>query len=62
MLDLHPDVDLDSEVKSPLVTGKKRHLLQLFPLLCDCITTKENSLKEILKDLFHETAKAIGLE
>jgi hypothetical protein len=66
VLEIHPDVDVDvstpKALPSTIVAGNKRHLLKLFPLLCDCITTKEASLKDLLKDLLHETAKQIGLE
>jgi len=41
--------------------GKKQHLLQLFPLLCDYITVKESETKDLLKNLFLEIAKEIGL-
>ena len=40
----------------------KRHLLFVFPLLCDCITTKEDSIKEMLKEIFHLAAREVGLE
>ena len=62
VLELHPDVIVEVSTNSPLITGKKRHLMVLFPLLCDCITTKDTVVKDTLKDLFHETAKALGLE
>jgi len=60
-LELHPDIP-DEPSKSHLQTGRKRHLLKLFPLLCDCITTKEAEVKELLKDVFHEAAKELGIE
>jgi len=65
-VEIHPDVDVDTSTTKPLPSsilhGRKRHLLTLFPLLCDCITTREATLKELLKDLFHEAAKELGLE
>ena len=60
-MELHPDAYAEKPT-SPLFSGKKRHLLKLFPLLCDCITTKENEVKELLKEVFHEAGKEIGLE
>jgi len=59
-LELNPEID-EQEEKGPH-RGKKRHLLKLFPLLCDCITTRENEMKEQLKEIFHEAAKELGLE
>jgi hypothetical protein len=61
LLELHPDID-EEKPTSALLSGKKRHLLKLFPLLCDCITTKEPEIKELLKEIFHTSAKEIGLE
>lgn len=43
-------------------TSKKRHLLYLFPILCECITTKEDSIKPILKELFHMVAIETNLQ
>eukprot|EP01114_Cavostelium_apophysatum_P016981 TRINITY_DN4944_c0_g1_i2.p1 TRINITY_DN4944_c0_g1~~TRINITY_DN4944_c0_g1_i2.p1 ORF type:complete len:1482 (+),score=384.90 TRINITY_DN4944_c0_g1_i2:202-4647(+) len=59
VLDLHPEL---SESVGEFPARKKRHLLKLFPLLCDCITTKENEIKELLKEIFHTAAREIGLE
>jgi len=61
LLELHPDVDMEKPV-IPLYEGKKRHLLKLFPLLCDCITTREEKVKELLRMIFHTAAREIGLE
>jgi hypothetical protein len=65
-LELQPDLEVFSEqTTTPAalkMKGTKRHLLHLFPLLCDCITTREESIKERLKAIFHEMAKAMGLE
>jgi len=49
---------------SPLFQNKskKRHLLYLFPLLCDCITTREEGFKDRLRDIFHMVAKEMKLE
>jgi len=61
VLEMHPELN-EEKPKSALFSGKKRHLLKLFPLLCDCITTKEPEVKELLKEIFHEVAKETGLE
>jgi len=59
-LELHPEIE--EERISNIAVGKKRHILNLFPLLCDCITTKENDIKQLLRDVFHSAAKELGLE
>jgi hypothetical protein len=41
--------------------GRKQHLLNIFPILCDFITVKEGETKEILKNLFLEIAREIGI-
>jgi len=47
---------LDTLNISPVISlkrsGPKAHLLELFPVLCDCITTNETSLKLFLQKLF----------
>lgn len=70
LLDLHPDISEDStdsnkgsNVKiNAKITGKKRHLLLLFPLFSDCITVKEPEIKEQLKEIFHAVARELGIE
>jgi len=59
-LELHPEIEEDKI--SNVATGKKRHILKLFPLLCDCITTRENEIKQLLREIFHTAAKELGLE
>eukprot|EP01117_Protostelium_nocturnum_P011498 TRINITY_DN4169_c0_g3_i3.p1 TRINITY_DN4169_c0_g3~~TRINITY_DN4169_c0_g3_i3.p1 ORF type:complete len:1577 (+),score=290.08 TRINITY_DN4169_c0_g3_i3:487-5217(+) len=56
--------DESTEEKNPHIAlkGRKRHLLLLFPLLCDCITIRETEMKESLKKIFHAAAKELGLE
>lgn len=61
VLELHPDLNITDKVETSM-RGKKRHLLKLFPVLCDCITTKESEVKELLKDLFHEVGRELSLE
>ena len=58
---LELDSDMELEEKSPQAIGKKKHLLKLFPLLCDCITTKENEIKQLLKEIFYTIGKELGL-
>eukprot|EP01103_Thecamoeba_quadrilineata_P009172 TRINITY_DN1888_c0_g1_i2.p3 TRINITY_DN1888_c0_g1~~TRINITY_DN1888_c0_g1_i2.p3 ORF type:complete len:222 (-),score=52.23 TRINITY_DN1888_c0_g1_i2:1024-1689(-) len=41
---------------------QKRHLLVLFPLLCDLITTRQESIKGLLKGLLHSIAATLYLE
>lgn len=65
ILEIHPEIHLDindDKEKITFQSSKKRHLLKLFPLFCDCITVKEPELKEKLKEIFHLIGKEIGLE
>ena len=47
--------------QNAVLQGKKGHLVYLFPLLANCITCKENDLKNQLKEIFMEVAAEIGL-
>jgi len=38
----------------PGSSNKRRHLLELYHLFCDCITSSEKELKELLKDIFYQ--------
>eukprot|EP01097_Dermamoeba_algensis_P006899 TRINITY_DN4308_c0_g1_i1.p1 TRINITY_DN4308_c0_g1~~TRINITY_DN4308_c0_g1_i1.p1 ORF type:complete len:547 (+),score=115.72 TRINITY_DN4308_c0_g1_i1:1322-2962(+) len=58
-LKIHPEV-VDSEIRGK--SGNIPHLLVLFPLLCDVITTREPAIKELLQVIFHEIAKELNLE
>lgn len=61
-LEVHPDFELPS--KSDLLKNTrhpKRHLLLLFPLLCDCITIAEPSIKTTLREIFHNLSRLFGL-
>ena len=42
--------------------GWRRHLLTLFPVLCDCVCIAELDLRELLRDLLHQAAGEMGLE
>jgi len=45
-----------------LATSQRRHLWELFPLLCECITAKESEIKSIIKSIFRECGQELGLE
>jgi hypothetical protein len=45
-----------------LPSSSRRHLWELYPELCDCITARESEIKEHLKEIFHLIAKELGLE
>lgn len=52
----------DLNKTNALIQGRKGHLVFLFPLLAECIGSKEPDIKDILKDIFLEVSKAMGLE
>lgn len=39
--------------------GKKAHLLEIFPQLCELITVKDSEIKEVLKQVFLEISKTM---
>lgn len=45
-----------------LSDSPRRHLWDLFPLLCECITAKEVELKTVIKSVFLECGHELGLE
>jgi hypothetical protein len=45
-----------------IIKNKKSHLLQLLPLLSDFITTKENDVKLIIKEIFKIISNEIGIK
>lgn len=66
-LNLHSDLELDHAFCEKIKRigqneSRKRHLLLLLPLFCDCITVHEQSIKFTLKEILHDVAKDIGLE
>lgn len=42
--------------------SQRRHLWELFPLLCECITAKEPGIKSIIKSVFLDCGQELGLE
>ncbi len=45
-----------------IIKNKKSHLFQLLPLLSDFITTKENEIKLIIKEIFKIITNEIGIK
>ena len=45
-----------------LASSERRHLWELFPLLCECITAKESAVKVLIKNIFHDCGQELGLE
>lgn len=61
-LEIYPNLLVDENEQIPQhLRGKKSHLIQLLPLLADCVTSKEAELKEYLKDIFFEISKELGI-
>lgn len=52
----------NDQLPSNFSTSNRKHLLYLFPLLCECITTREETIKPLLKEIFHLAAQEVGLE
>eukprot|EP01090_Pellita_catalonica_P020068 TRINITY_DN7001_c0_g2_i1.p1 TRINITY_DN7001_c0_g2~~TRINITY_DN7001_c0_g2_i1.p1 ORF type:complete len:374 (+),score=70.81 TRINITY_DN7001_c0_g2_i1:650-1771(+) len=44
--------DLAAHTASLAVSGERAHLLMLYPLLCECITTREPKIRSILRSIF----------
>ena len=64
-IQVHPSLALASsrDALPPTYTkSRRKHLLLLFPLLCECVTTQENSLRPLLKQLFKAAATEVGLK
>lgn len=59
-LRVHPSL-WDKPPKA-LPESSRRHLWELFPLLCECITAKEVELKTVIKSVFLEFGEDLGLE
>ncbi len=45
-----------------IMKNKKSHLFQLLPLLSEFITSKENDIKLIVKDIFRMINNEIGIK
>jgi len=50
------------QVMDIVIKNKKSHLFQLLPLLSDFITTKENDIKLIIKEIFKIISNEIGVK
>jgi hypothetical protein len=48
--------------ESGRVWRSREHLLRLYPQLCDCITTREDQVKPLLRELFHIAGAQVGLQ
>lgn len=57
-LDLHTKLEMKELKKS---AGKKRHLVAMYPLFCECITTKDERVRALLKEIFRELGKELSL-
>ena len=45
-----------------IMKNKKSHMFHLLPLLSEFITTKENDIKLIIKDIFRSITSEIGIK
>ena len=52
----------ESKKNNDLLQSKKGHLIYFLPLFSECIVSKENELKELLREIFKEVAKELGLD
>lgn len=59
---LRIDPSLWENPAKTLSDSPRRHLWELFPLLCECITAKEAELKNVVKSVFQECGQELGLE
>jgi len=61
-------VDQNSRTSSQLTTipsnsiGWRRHLIHMFPVLCDCITINERDLRDLLREVLSAAASELGLK
>ena len=68
-LNVYPNYNrLDDQEAEPkemmdfILMKKKSHLISLLPLLSEFITTKENEIKIIVKDIFRIISEEIGIK
>ena len=68
-LNIYPNYNrLDNQEAEPkemmdfILMKKKSHLISLLPLLSEFITTKENEIKIIVKDIFRIISEEIGIK
>ncbi len=52
----------DMQESGGRVWRSREHLLRLYPQLCDCITTREDQVKPLLRELFHIAGAQVGLQ
>lgn len=52
----------ETSMESGRVWRSREHLLRLYPQLCDCITTREDQVKPLLRELFHIAGAQVGLQ
>ena len=62
---MYPGLLADEEFKEERsvahLQGKKAHLLFLMPLFAECISCREQELKDNLKDIFFMISKELGI-
>jgi hypothetical protein len=66
-LNFEEDPNFYKNIENVSMTGlimknKKSHLFQLLPLLSDFITTKENEIKLIIKEIFKIISSEMGIK
>jgi C-terminal region of Mon2 protein len=50
-------ISLDDSANNINVRSKHLHLIELYPLFCECITSSEKDLKDLLKEIFYLVGK-----
>lgn len=51
-----------AKIKNPYLNEKKGHLIYLFPLFTKCIMTKEQDVKNQLKEIFDDISEEMDLK
>ena len=52
----------EQEIMNFILKKKKSHLISLLPLLSEFITTKENEIKILIKDIFKIISSELGIK
>ena len=52
----------ENEIMNYILKKKKSHLISLLPLLSEFITTKENEIKILVKDIFKIISSELGIK